>query len=81
MAQALGSWDDPYATDPQTIHGQFYQAHEQVRVLVDCVRAKCSGDEKQVSLQEAQQVVNELGVAIERFTESCTAKIHGYAGT
>ena len=81
VAQALGSWDDPYAADPRTIHGRFYQAHEQVRALVECVRDRCSGEDRQAALEKAQQAVNELGVAIERFTDACTARIHHYAST
>jgi len=79
MAEALGSWEDAQATDPRTIHGRFFQAHERVRVLVDCARNRCAGETKATALQQAQQAVNGLGLAIQRFVETCTASIHEHA--
>ena len=82
-AVALGSWQDAALTDassdPQTIHGHFFVAHHRVRTLVDCVRERCSGEAKAHALQQAEQAVNELSVAVEDFIQGCTARIHEYA--
>lgn len=82
-AEALGNWEDAALTDatsdPQTIHGHFFVAHHRVRTLVDCVRERCSGEAKANAIQQAEQAVNELSVAVENFIQACTARIHEYA--
>lgn len=82
-AEALGNWEDTALTetdsDPQTIHGSFFIAHHRVRALVDCVRARCSSEAKATAIQQAEQAVNELSVAVENFIQACTARIHEYA--
>ena len=82
-AEALGNWEDAALTDatsdPQTIHGHFFVAHHRVRTLVDCVRERCLGETKANALQQAEQAVNELSVAVENFIQACTSRIHEYA--
>jgi len=82
-AEALGNWEDAVLTDansdPQTIHGHFFIAHHRVRKLVDCVRERCSGEAKANAIQQAEQAVNELSVAVEKFVQACTERIHEYA--
>ena len=84
-AEALGSWEDAALTnansDPQTIHGHFFVAHHRVRTLVDCVRERCSGEAKGTAIQQAEQAVNELSVAVENFIHACTGKIYERAGS
>jgi hypothetical protein len=76
-AQALGGWGDPVAPEPQTIHGQFYRAHELARALVDCVRQRCPAEERQVSLTQSEQALNRLGRSIEGFIQACMSEITG----
>lgn len=82
-AEALGNWEDAALADtdnnPQTIHGHFFVAHHRVRKLVDCVRERCAGEAKATAIQQAEQAVNELSVAVENFIQACTARIHEYA--
>lgn len=82
-AEALGNWEDAALADtdnnPQTIHGHFFVAHHRVRKLVDCVRERCVGEAKATAIQQAEQAVNELSVAVENFIQACTARIHEYA--
>jgi len=79
VALALGGWDDTHATNPRNIHDFFFQAHERVRVLADCARRRCTGETKATALQEAEEAVNKLGLAIPAFIQGCTDKIHKYA--
>lgn len=61
---------------PKSIHGYFLVSHERVRKLVDCVRQRCPGQARDAALQEAEQALKELGVAIEAFTRTCTDAIY-----
>ena len=60
---------------PTSLHGQFMVAHQKVRALVDCVRQRCAEPAKQAALKEAQQQLNDLGVAVEQFLETCTERL------
>ena len=79
-AEVFGTWDDPALKDvetpPSSIHAAFFVAHKRVRELVDCVRQRCSSEAREAALQQAEQTLNELGVAMEKFVQACTASIH-----
>ena len=65
---------------PRSIHGYFLVSHERVRKLADCVRQRCSDQARETALQQAEQALNELGIAVEEFVRDCTASIHERAG-
>lgn len=64
---------------PTSLHGQFMVAHQKVRALVDCVRQRCAEPAKQAALRDAQQELNLLGVAVDRFLQTCTDQIFALA--
>lgn len=66
---------------PRSIHGYFLVSHERVRKLADCVRQHCTGQARDAALQEAEQALKDLGVAIEAFTHASTDAIDEHAST
>ena len=66
---------------PASLHGQFMITHQKVRALVDCVRQRCNESARQAALNDAQQALNLLGVAVEQFLRSCTNRIYELART
>ena len=61
--------------NPVSIHGQFLAAHQTVRVLVDCVREPCAEPARQAALKDAQQALNDLGLAVDGFIQDCTKRV------
>lgn len=83
-AQALSSEKDAALSysegDPVSLHGKFMVAHQKVRALMDCVRAKCDAKANEQALQTAQQQVNDLGLAVDGFLERCTDALYSRTG-
>ncbi|MBI3087537.1 MAG: hypothetical protein HYY91_01425 [Candidatus Omnitrophica bacterium] len=63
----------------KSIHGYFFTTHQDVRKLVDCVRQRCSDEDKAAALSQAERSLEVLGVAIESFIETCLDRIHEHA--
>ena len=79
MAETFASAQDAKGIDdthpPTSIHGQFVVAHQKVRALVDCVRQRCQDQAKQAAVKDAEEYLNDLSRAVDRFIRTCTDRI------
>jgi len=62
--------------NPQSIHGLFLITQEDVKGLMECVQRRCDDGERLAALREASQSVELLGVVVEDFINTATARVY-----